>query len=296
VLLGAAGHPGRAELAPHATEAAGCNDRAQLAALRAVLRDRVNECWMRDGVSIFDPTTTWLDVTVTLGRDTVIEPNTYIRGTTSVGASATVGPDTTLIDTHVGDGAVVVRSHAVGATVGAGATVGPYAYLRPGTVLADQVKVGTFVEVKNSEVGTGTKIPHLSYVGDATIGEHSNIGAANVFVNYDGVTKHRTIVGSHVKTGSDTMLVAPVEIGDGAYTGAGTIVRRSVPPGALSVSGGPQRILEGWVERHRRGTAAAEAAGRARSAASDSAASDSASTGSAEAEAGAGAAEAGPEE
>jgi bifunctional UDP-N-acetylglucosamine pyrophosphorylase/glucosamine-1-phosphate N-acetyltransferase len=154
----------------------------------------------------------------------------------------------------------------VQAVIGPRAAIGPYAYLRPGTRLAERVKVGTFVEVKNSEVGIGTKIPHLSYVGDATIGEHTNIGAANVVVNYDGVRKHRTVIGSHVRTGSDTMMVAPVEIGDGAYTGAGTVVRRNVPPGALSVSGGPQRILDGWVESHRAGTAAAEAAARARQA------------------------------
>ena len=248
-------------------EAAGCNDRIQLAQLRALLRDRVNADWMRAGVSIIDPATTWIDVTVTLARDAVIEPNTHLRGGTSVGEGATVGPDTTLIDTTVGERATVVRAHAVGAVIGPDAMVGPYAYLRPGTVLAHAVKVGTFVEVKNSQVGTGSKIPHLSYVGDATIGEHSNIGAANVVVNYDGVRKHRTVIGSYVRTGSDTMLVAPVEIGDGPYTGAGTVVRRNVPPGALAVSGGPQRIFEGWVENRRPGTPAAEAAARARAAA-----------------------------
>lgn len=264
--LVASGHQVRAHPVADPVEAAGCNDRAQLAELRALLRDRTNAAWMRAGVSILDPATTWIDVTADLGRDTVIEPNTQIRGATSVGDRATVGPDTTLIDVVVGTGASVVRAHAVGAVIGPDATVGPYAYLRPGTVLSDEVKVGTFVEVKNSQVGAGTKIPHLSYVGDATIGEHSNIGAANVVVNYDGVRKHHTVIGSYVRTGSDTMLVAPVEIGDGAYTGAGTIVRRDVPPGALAVSGGPQRILEGWVESHRRGTESAEAAARARSA------------------------------
>jgi len=278
-LLVAAGHPVRAHAAPDEVEAAGCNDRAQLASLRALLRDRINHRWMVDGVSIIDPATTWVDVTVTLGRDVTIEPNTHLRGTTSVADGATIGPDSTLIDMTVGAGAVILRSHVVGATVGAGGSVGPYAYLRPGTVLADRVKVGTFVEVKNSEVGTGTKIPHLSYVGDATIGEYTNIGAANVVVNYDGVTKHRTVIGSHVKTGSDTMLVAPVEVGDGAYTGAGTVVRRNVPPGALSVSGGPQRILDGWVESHRRGTPAAEAAARARAAAADARSADAAGDG-----------------
>jgi bifunctional UDP-N-acetylglucosamine pyrophosphorylase/glucosamine-1-phosphate N-acetyltransferase len=266
-LLVGAGHPVRAYVTTDSVEAAGCNDRIQLAQLRALLRDRVNADWMRAGVSIIDPATTWIDVTVTLARDAVIEPNTHLRGGTSVGEGATVGPDTTLIDTTVGERATVVRAHAVGAVIGPDAMVGPYAYLRPGTVLAHAVKVGTFVEVKNSQVGTGSKIPHLSYVGDATIGEHSNIGAANVVVNYDGVRKHRTVIGSYVRTGSDTMLVAPVEIGDGAYTGAGTVVRRNVPPGALAVSGGPQRIFEGWVENRRPGTPAAEAAARARAAA-----------------------------
>jgi len=144
--------------------------------------------------------------------------------------------------------------------------VGPYAYLRPGTRLARKVKIGTYVETKNSQIGEGSKVPHLSYVGDATIGEHTNIGAASVFVNYDGVAKHRTTIGDHARTGSDNMFVAPVEVGDGAYTGAGTVVRKDVPPGALSVSGGPQRIFEGWVEERRPGTAAAEAARRAREA------------------------------
>jgi bifunctional UDP-N-acetylglucosamine pyrophosphorylase/glucosamine-1-phosphate N-acetyltransferase len=171
-----------------------------------------------------------------------------------------VGPDTTLIDVEVGSGAHVVRTHAVNAQIGPGAQVGPYAYLRPGTVLHEHSKVGTFVEVKNSEVGAGTKIPHLSYVGDATIGDHTNIGAANVVVNYDGVAKHRTVIGSHVRTGSDTMLVAPVEVGDGAYTAAGSVITKDVPPGALGVGRAQQRNVEGWVQRRRAGTAAAEAA------------------------------------
>jgi bifunctional UDP-N-acetylglucosamine pyrophosphorylase/glucosamine-1-phosphate N-acetyltransferase len=144
--------------------------------------------------------------------------------------------------------------------IGAGASVGPFAYLRPGTKLGERGKIGTFVEVKNSDIGTGTKVPHLSYIGDATIGEYSNIGAASVTVNYDGVSKHRTTVGSHVRTGCDNMFVAPVTVGDGAYSGAGTVIRRDVPPGALAVSGGPQRNLDGWVVSRRPGTPAAEAA------------------------------------
>jgi bifunctional UDP-N-acetylglucosamine pyrophosphorylase/glucosamine-1-phosphate N-acetyltransferase len=248
---------------PDRMEALGCNDRVELAGLRVKLRDRINEAWMREGVTIVDPATTWIDVTATLTCDAIIEPNTHVRGTTSIAAGAVVGPDTTLIDTEVGEYAEVVRTHAVGAEIGPRVQVGPFAYLRPGTVLHDGAKVGTFVEVKNSEVGAGTKIPHLSYVGDATIGEHSNIGAANVVVNYDGVTKHRTVIGSHVRTGSDTMLVAPVTVGDGAYTAAGSVITKDVPPGALGVGRAQQRNVEGWVERRRPGTDAAQAALRA---------------------------------
>jgi bifunctional UDP-N-acetylglucosamine pyrophosphorylase/glucosamine-1-phosphate N-acetyltransferase len=248
------------------TEVLGCNDRVELAGLRAILRDRINDVWMREGVTIIDPETTWIDVGVTLGRDTVIEPNTQLRGTTAVGEQAVVGPDTTLTDVRVGDGAAVIRTHAVQATVGPRASVGPYAYLRPGTQLHERAKVGTFVEVKNSEVGAGTKIPHLSYVGDATIGEETNIGAANVVVNYDGIEKHRTVIGSHVRTGSDTMLVAPVTVGDGAYTAAGSVITKDVPPGALGVGRAQQRNIEGWVQRRRPGTKAADAASAAEAA------------------------------
>jgi bifunctional UDP-N-acetylglucosamine pyrophosphorylase / glucosamine-1-phosphate N-acetyltransferase len=245
------------------TEVLGCNDRVELAGLRAILRDRINETWMREGVTIIDPDTTWIDVDVVLGRDTVIEPNTQLRGTTTIADRAVVGPDTTLIDVSVGDGASVIRAHAVQATVGPRASVGPYAYLRPGTELSERTKVGTFVEVKNSQVGAGTKIPHLSYVGDATIGEETNIGAANVVVNYDGVEKHRTVIGSHVRTGSDTMLVAPVTVADGAYTAAGSVITKDVPPGALGVARAQQRNIEGWVQRRRPGTKAADAASSA---------------------------------
>jgi len=245
------------------TETLGCNDRVQLAELRALLRDRVNETWMRDGVTILDPATTWVDVTVSLAPDVVLHPNTHLQGATVVDEAAQVGPDTTLVDSRVGAGAVVVKAHVVSSEIGPECQVGPYAYLRPGNALARKAKVGTFVEVKNSQVGEGSKIPHLSYVGDATIGEHSNIGAANVTVNYDGVRKHRTTIGDHVRTGSDTMLVAPVEIGDGAYTAAGSVITKDVPPGALGVARGQQRNIEGWVERRRGGTPAAEAAARA---------------------------------
>jgi len=248
------------------TEVLGCNDRVELAELRAIMRDRVNDEWMRLGVTIIDPLTTWIDVDVMLGRDAVVEPNTHLKGRTVVGEWAVIGPDTTLIDVTVGDGATVVRAHGEGVSIGPRAVIGPYAYLRPGTELAERTKVGAFVEVKNSQVGAGTKIPHLSYVGDATIGEESNIGAANVVVNYDGVSKHRTVIGSHVRTGSDTMLVAPVTVGDGAYTAAGSVITKDVPAGALGVSRAEQHNVEGWVERKRPGTKAADAAAAAQAA------------------------------
>lgn len=262
LLLGA----GRRVLAHRSAdpnEALGANDRSELATLRALLRDRVNLQLMLDGVTIVDPRSTWIDVTATVGRDAVIEPNTHLRGETAVAEGAVVGPDTTLIDCAVGEGASVIRSHAVGARVGEGATVGPFAYLRPGARLEREAKVGTFVEVKNSDLGAGAKVPHLTYVGDASIGEGTNIGAATVFANYDGVRKFRTTVGAHARTGADNMFVAPVSIGDGAYTAAGSVITEDVPAGALGIARGRQRNIPGWVERNRAGTAAAEAAHRA---------------------------------
>lgn len=242
----------------------GVNDRAQLAVLRAELNRRVLDTWMRAGVTVVDPATTWVDVDVELAQDVTLLPGTQLLGATSVATGATVGPDTTLQDVEVHEGATVVRTHGLLAVIGAGATVGPFAYLRPGTVLGERGKIGTFVETKNAEIGAGSKVPHLSYVGDATIGVETNIGAASVFVNYDGVRKHRTTIGSYARTGSDNMFVAPVSVGDGAYTGAGSVIRHDVPSGALAVSAGAQRNIEGWVQRSRAGTPAAEAAARAR--------------------------------
>jgi bifunctional UDP-N-acetylglucosamine pyrophosphorylase/glucosamine-1-phosphate N-acetyltransferase len=242
---------------------AGVNNRVQLAQVGAELNRRIVATHQMAGVTVVDPATTWIDVDVTIGRDTVIHPGTQLLGRTQIGGHCVIGPDTTLTDVTIGDGAAVVRTHGDSSAIGTGATVGPYAYLRPGTTLGANAKLGTFVEVKNSVIGAGTKVPHLTYVGDADIGEHSNIGASSVFVNYDGQTKRRTTIGSHVRTGSDTMFVAPVTVGDGAYTGAGTVLREDVPPGALAVSAGPQRNIEDWVQHKRPGSPAAEAAEKA---------------------------------
>jgi bifunctional UDP-N-acetylglucosamine pyrophosphorylase / glucosamine-1-phosphate N-acetyltransferase len=238
----------------------GANDRAQLAALAAHLNRRTLEHWMREGVTVVDPASTWLDVTVTLEPDVTLLPNVQLLGATVVAEDAVVGPDTTLRDVEVGRGATVVRTHGELAVIGAGADVGPFSYLRPGALIGERGKVGAFVEVKNSTIGDGAKVPHLSYVGDAEIGEGTNIGAGTIFANYDGVRKHRTTVGRHARTGSNNTFVAPAAIGDGAVTGGGTVVLEDVPPGALAVSSPKQRTIEGWVERRRPGTPAAEAA------------------------------------
>lgn len=259
-LLASVGHAVGVFVAPDADETLGCNDRAELAGLRALLRDRVNTAWMRAGVSILDPSTTWIDVTVTLSPDAEIDQNSQLLGTTSVGAGAVVGPDTTLIDTVVGDGAVVLRTHSIGAQIGPDATVGPFSFLRPGTKLGRKAKVGGFVETKNAELADGAKVPHLSYVGDASIGAKANIGAGTIFANYDGVNKHRTTVGDAAFVGSDTVLIAPVEIGPGAYVAAGSAINEDVPAGNLGLTRAPQRNVAGWTARKRPGTVSAAAA------------------------------------
>ena len=249
-----------------AMQTEGANDRVQLAALAGELNRRILERWMRDGVTIVDPGSTWIDTDVVLERDVTLRPGVQLLGATVVGEDAVIGPDCTLKDVEVGSGATVVRTHAELAVVGAGATVGPFSYLRPGTELGSGGKIGGFVETKNARIGADSKVPHLSYVGDADIGAGTNIGAGTVFANYDGVQKHHTRVGRQVRTASNNTFVAPVEIGDGAATGAGTVVRRDVPPGALAVSGGPQREIEGWTRRRRAGTPMAEAAAAAEAA------------------------------
>jgi bifunctional UDP-N-acetylglucosamine pyrophosphorylase/glucosamine-1-phosphate N-acetyltransferase len=267
-ILGAGGHRVAAVIAP-AEQTAGVNDRVQLAAAHRAYNARLLEAHMRAGVTIIDPATTWIDAEVTLEPDVTLWPSVDLHGHTHVTEGATLGPQVSLTDTTVGARTEITRAVAVGAVIGADVTVGPFAYLRNGTVLADGVHVGTSVEIKNSEVGAGSKVPHLSYVGDATIGEHTNIGAATIFVNYDGVEKHHSVVGDHVKIGSDTMIVAPREIGDGSYTAAGSVITQDVPPGAMAVGRARQRNVADWVLRRRAGTPAAEAAERARAATED---------------------------
>ncbi|MEV6764882.1 bifunctional UDP-N-acetylglucosamine diphosphorylase/glucosamine-1-phosphate N-acetyltransferase GlmU [Streptomyces sp. NPDC051105] len=259
-ILREAGHRVGASVAADHREIAGINNRVQLAEARRILNDRLLERAMLDGVTVVDPATTWVDVTVTFERDVIVHPGTQLQGSTHLGEGAEVGPNSRLKNTRVGAGARVDNTVADSAHVGPNASVGPYAYLRAGTRLGAKGKIGTYVETKNASIGEGTKVPHLSYVGDATIGEYSNIGAASVFVNYDGESKHHTTVGSHCKTGSDNMFVAPVTVGDGAYTAAGSVITKDVPPGSLAVARGQQRNIEGWVARKRPGSSAAKAA------------------------------------
>ncbi|HAM24741.1 MAG TPA: bifunctional UDP-N-acetylglucosamine diphosphorylase/glucosamine-1-phosphate N-acetyltransferase GlmU [Actinobacteria bacterium] len=243
-----------------AEEILGVNDRAQLADAARVLRDRRNTAAMLSGVTIVDPSTTWIDVDADIATDAVIYPQTQILGASSVAAGAQIGPCTTLLDTEVAADAQIRYAVCELAVIGEQASVGPYTYLRPGTVLSRGARAGGFVEIKNSTVGEDSKVPHLSYVGDAQIGTGTNIGAATVFVNYDGQDKHRTVIGDHVRIGSDTMLVAPVEVGDGAYTAAGSVITDDVPPGSMAVARARQRIIEGWVRLRRPGSASAQAA------------------------------------
>ena len=227
----------------------GVNDRVGLAAVRAVAQQRINERHMLAGVTIIDPRSAIVDAGVEIGEDTMIAPFTSLLGATTIGARCEVGPVSTVIDSRLGDEAKVVHSYLIGADVGERTSVGPFAYLRPGAVLREGSKAGTFVEIKNSEIGAGTKVPHLSYIGDTEIGERSNIGAGTITANYDGYRKHRTKIGSGVKVSVDTMFVAPVTVGDDAYTGAGSVITEDVPPGALGVARERQRNIEGYAQR-----------------------------------------------
>ena len=241
----------------------GVNDRVQLSEIQRRLNRMIVRGWQKDGVSIPDPDSVWIDLAVQLSPDVTLLPGVQLLGACVVGEGATIGPDSTLTDTEVAARATVVRTVAVDAEIHEGAQVGPFAYLRPGTSVGPDGKVGTFVETKNATIHRGAKVPHLSYIGDAEIGEGANIGAGTITANYDGVNKHRTVVGAHARTGSDNVFVAPVEIGDGAYTAAGTVIRRDVPAGALAVTAASVRNIEGWVEKNRSGTSSAEAAASA---------------------------------
>jgi bifunctional UDP-N-acetylglucosamine pyrophosphorylase/glucosamine-1-phosphate N-acetyltransferase len=238
----------------------GVNDRVQLARLGKELNRRTTERWMREGVTIIDPDTTWIDTDVSIGRDATILPGTQLLGATTIGDRATIGPDTTLTDTEVGADAEVKRTEALLAVIGEGATVGPFSFLRPGTELGAKGKIGGFVETKNAKIGEGAKVPHLTYAGDAVIGEGANIGAGTIFANYDGVAKHQTTIGRHSFIGSDTVLIAPVNVADGAYVAAGSALTGDVEPGQIAVARGRQRNVDGWVARARAGTRTAKAA------------------------------------
>jgi bifunctional UDP-N-acetylglucosamine pyrophosphorylase/glucosamine-1-phosphate N-acetyltransferase len=264
-VLGLARHDGGRVAAVATTDrwqVEGANDRVQLATLGAEHNRRTVESWMRRGVTVIDPATTWIDSTVVLDEDVTLLPGTQLHGKTTVARDAVVGPDSTLTDVQIGEKAEVTRTHGSGAVIGAGAHVGPFTYLRPGTVLGADGKIGAFYETKNVTIGRGSKLSHLGYAGDAEIGEDTNIGCGNITANYDGVNKHRTVIGSGVRTGSHTVFVAPVTVGDGAFTGAGAIVRKDVPAGALTLTVAPQRNAEGWTAAHRPGSISAAAAAK----------------------------------
>ncbi len=238
----------------------GVNDRVALAHVREIAQRAICERHMRAGVTIVDPRSTSIDVEVEIGQDAVIEQGTSLRGKTTVGSEALVGPHATAIDSSIGPRARVRVSWLEQASVSEGASVGPFAYLRPGARLGRGAKVGTFVEVKNSEIGEGTKVPHLSYVGDADVGARTNLGAGTITANYDGREKHRTTIGDDVRGGVDTSFVAPVSVGDGAYTAAGSVITEDVPPGALALARARQQNLEGWAEREGREAKSPDAA------------------------------------
>jgi bifunctional UDP-N-acetylglucosamine pyrophosphorylase / glucosamine-1-phosphate N-acetyltransferase len=233
------------------TEMLGINDRVALADVTAVAQRRIHERHMFAGVTIVNPAATVIDVGVEIGRDTVIAPFSSLHGSTRIGEGATVGPLSTLIDASIGAQASVVHSYVQGAEIGERVSVGPFAYLRPGTVLREGAKAGTFVEIKNSDIGAGAKVPHLSYIGDTDIGERTNIGAGTITANYDGKNKNRTTIGAGAFVSVDTMFVAPVSLGDGAYTAAGSVITHDVPPGALGVARARQRNIDGYSDRRK---------------------------------------------
>ena len=227
----------------------GVNNRADLALVTATARRTILERLMLAGVTIVDPDSTWIDATVEIAADVTVEPGTTLRGETSIGCDSIIGPHSTVIDTRVGEGSKVLHSYLTDAVVGHGCQVGPFAHLRPGAALDDRAKVGTFVEVKNSNIGEGAKVPHLAYIGDTDVGAGANVGAGSITANYDGFTKSRTKIGEDARIGINNSLVAPVSVGDRAYTGADALIREDVPDGALAVSINDQRNIEGYAER-----------------------------------------------
>ena len=264
-ILRGDGHPVGTVVAAEPAEIRGVNDRVQLAQARRALNDRILRDWMLAGVTVTDPASTWIDVTVTIGQDAEIGPQAQLEGATVIGAGAKVGPGCLLEDTTVGEDAVLLHAVCRQAEIGPRVTVGPFAYLRPGASIAADAHIGTYVELKKSHVGAGAKVPHLTYVGDATVGAGANIGAGTIFANYDGVRKHHTEVGENAFVGSNTVLMAPVTIGDGAYTAAGSAIGEDVSAGDLGIARGHQHNSDGWVLRNRQGTRSAEAAARRRS-------------------------------
>ncbi len=251
-VMRAAGHRVAAHLTADRSANLGVNTRADLAIVESKARERILDRHMRDGVTITDPGSTWIDAEVELEADARIDPGTTLRGASTVGAGSVVGPHTTLIDSRIGREVSIPHSYLVDCDVLDRCSVGPFAYIRPGTKLREGAKAGTFVEIKNSEVGAGSKVPHLSYIGDTEIGEEANIGAGAITANYDGYRKHRTVIGDRAQIGVDTALVAPVDVGDAAYTGAGSVITKNVPPGALGIARAKQRKIEGYSERKAR--------------------------------------------
>jgi bifunctional UDP-N-acetylglucosamine pyrophosphorylase/glucosamine-1-phosphate N-acetyltransferase len=244
-----AGHSVAAHLSDDLAVTMGVNNRADLAAVEVEARRRILREHMLAGVTVVDPGSTWIDAEVEIAADARIEPGTSLRGQTSIGAGSTVGPLSTLTDAKLGTDVTAPHSYLLECEVADGAQVGPFAYLRPGASLGPAAKAGTFVEIKNSRLDEGAKVPHLAYVGDAEIGAGSNLGAGTVTANYDGFRKNRTTIGRDARIGVDTMLIAPVEVGDGAYTGAGAVIKGDVPEGALAVSENEQRNIEGYAAR-----------------------------------------------
>ncbi len=248
-MLRRAGRRVVAHLATDPNVNLGVNTRADLAAATAEARRQILHRHMLAGVTVIDPESTWIDADVEIAADVTIEPATTLRGATSVGADSIIGPHSTLIDARVGEQARVVHSYVHGAAVGNLANVGPFAHLRPDADVGQGAKAGAFVEVKNSTIGEGAKVPHLAYVGDAEVGPRANFGAGSIIANYDGRQKHRTKIGEDARIGVNNSLVAPVSVGDGAYTGAGAVIREDVPDGALGISSNDQRNIEGYAER-----------------------------------------------